>query len=121
MTTRTNQAPTEAEIRAAVAGAVIDCGYDIGDAAFALAAPIRYLTPAEDPEHVLSTHCLWDDLRPSQAERLSELMEEIFTKGDLIIEQEVLPRIRGLVAEAALTFAAEFPDAPRATREAVTA
>ena len=111
---------TEAEIREAADAAVADKLADFGELVFPLSAPIRYLLPEEDPDRSLRRVGLWDDLRPSQAARLAELGEAIYTKSDLM-QQDIIARIREFVVEAALTFAAEYPDAPRAVREPVPA
>ena len=59
----------------------------------------------------------WRDLRPSQERRLDEILEEAETRA--------FDRCRAILSEeataAALAFAAEHPDAPRAAREPVTA
>lgn len=115
-------APTEAEIREAANAPVLTDSDEIGSLVYELLGPIRYLPPEEDsPGRSISAGCLWDDLRPSQAARLQDLLDGIYTKTDTLIQKEVIPRIRELVVEAALTFAAEYPDAPRAVREPVTA
>lgn len=118
MTTATaNRAPTEAEIREAArrhldrvlqSTELIDSPW-----VFDLAEPLRYTPPDEDgwPRN----HSLWDDLRPTQAARLNELIEDIWSKTDVLMV-EAANRVVELVVEAGLTFAAEYPDAPRRGR-----
>lgn len=52
---------------------------------------------------------LWADLRPSEAARLEDLMNEIYKLAD-----DFESRVVEAVVAAGLTFAAEYPDAPRA-------
>ncbi len=108
-------APTAAEIREAVDKLVAhrESYAEPSNLVYDLSAAIRYTPPDEDTPETISAECLWDDLRPSQAARLAELHEEVYTKFDALIEQEVVARLREFVVEAAMTFAAEYPDAPR--------
>jgi hypothetical protein len=59
----------------------------------------------------------WADLRPSEVERLDQLLTDARARAAERAEAVILEE---LVA-AALTFADEHPDAPRAAREAVAA
>lgn len=59
---------------------------------------------------------IWGDLRPTEARRLRELVQSAIAK--IVPECEAI--IINAVTAAAMQFAAEYPDAPRAT-EAVTA
>jgi hypothetical protein len=63
------------------------------------------------PEH--RALALWDDLRPSEAEDRSRLVENVYAQADAI-EAEVVDRIGELFVGAALEFAWMHPDAPRA-------
>lgn len=115
-------APTEAEIRGASSATFPRDSDEVASLVFELAGPLRWVPPTElVTGATVNDDCLWDDLRPSQAARLQELYDDIYPKVDVLIQQEVVPRIRELVVEAALTFAAEYPDAPRAVREPVPA
>jgi hypothetical protein len=97
-------APTEAEIRETITAAMPAAAGTIGDRAYELTFSIRYL---------------WGDLPPSQGARIEALIEEAQAAIEAL-EPEVLGRVREAVAAAAMTFAAEYPDAPRA-RAAVPA
>jgi hypothetical protein len=100
-------APTEEEIRAAIArqwGALPPVGttphVEFEDA-------FTYCTSLADGLYDL------DDLRESEVDRLNELT---FAAVDPIRDDARL-RINEALVSAALTFAAEHPDAPRATRK----
>lgn len=119
-------APTEAEIREVALDAFREVmrehasGWDV-PWVYDLSAPLRYEPPDEDGEPALPWLVgLWTDLRPSQAARLSDLREAIYERADVLMV-EAADRIVDAVVEAALTFAAEYPDAPRAKPEAVPA
>jgi len=101
-------APTEGEIRALVDAPVVDVTDEIGATVY-------------DIVRVLQDEGLWTDLRPSQEKRLEDLIESVYAKTDAFVVDELIPAIRGFAVEAALTFAAEYPDAPRAAKEAVPA
>lgn len=107
-------APTEAEIREAAQDAlraVIEehgGGWDV-PWVYDLCTPIRY---APDDGPMLDTSP-WTDLRPSQAARLDALVDGIYETADKLMA-ETAARVAEAVVEAALTFAAEYPDAPRA-------
>lgn len=113
-------APTEAEIREALTRALdkhlpdIDlCGwvYDIG-------TPLLY-RPSEERDD--SDRCLWDDLRKSEAARLTALREAIYAEADAW-QLEIVGRIVDALVAAGVRFAAEYPNAPRAEhREEVMA
>lgn len=119
MATATAQgAPTEAEIREAVYAVQPNAPEDhVGNLVYELCLPLRYLAPAED--QWLNKACLWDDLRPSEAARLDDLLEDVYEKVDVVIKQDVMNRIREIVVDAMLAFAKEYPEARRRTREAV--
>ena len=108
-------APTEEEIRAAIEVSADKRQADIGQLICAYTAPLEW-EPSElrGPAY---GGCLWDNLRPTEAERLSAHLETVYESLDGPIER----MIREAIVSAALAFAAECPDAPRATREAVTA
>jgi hypothetical protein len=113
-------APTEEEIRSAVKAALDERGdIDIGQWVHDLAAPIGYHARDLDAPRGTGTSwsspCLWDDLRPTEAERLSDLLEAIYHQADAW-EAEVLAKITEAVVAAGVQFAAEYPDAPRARR-----
>lgn len=110
--------PTEAEIRAALASALEDSSIDIGAWVHELLRPLTYAPPEDRGPNYPDG--LWDDLRPSQHAYLEGLREEVYAKVQPM-EEEITTRITELVVRAALDFAAAFPDAPRATREAVPA
>lgn len=111
-------APTEQEIREAVQKQldvlIAEDGTNTPDWIAAVLTPLRYNPPSMD-----YNPSLWADLRPSQEARLEALEEEVFRKADALM-LEVAARLAEAVVEAALTFAAEYPDAPRA-KEAVPA
>jgi hypothetical protein len=110
-------APTEAEIREVVFSLDVS-QLDIGLWVYDLARPVRYLPPEQDfPAHAPG---LWDDLRPSQTARLDALMEEVYDKADAV-QAETVAKIQEYIVGAAMQFAAEYPDAPRAVREPVPA
>jgi len=113
-------APTEAEIRATIEAAWGDSPRDdprdkLAQAVEAFAQPIRWKLngielAADEAEFAQLGDALWKDLRPSESVRLLDLLYEA--------EQRALERaqetIMGEYTAAALAFAAEFPDAPRA-------
>ena len=120
-------APTEAEIREAIAwristawpgdnpaDAIREAIEQMGDFMYGPSAdklsgePARGLLPREWPGD------LWDDLRRPEAARLDELYV-LGTKRALGMCLELV--MDELVA-VALAFAAEYPDAPRAVRSA---
>lgn len=103
-------APTEAEIRAAID----EANPDFGELVYEFTRCVSYADPgtrgfAYEPR-------LYEDLRPSERERLEALLSEVYD-----LEEPVLKMIEDRVVAAVLTFAAEYPDAPRAIREAVAA
>lgn len=111
MTTATVQAPvTEAEIRAHVERALdtIDLGESIHEAVHL----ISWSTPGtRGPSYWANGGPIWDDLRSSEAERLSELIEPIYGLADAMARQ-IVER----VIQAAVQFASEYPDAPLCLR-----
>jgi len=99
----TTPAPlTEAALRATIAAHVKRYGFD-------LASMDEFYHPF-DAIAPLSRTCPWTDLRASEKRRLRKLMET----G----ERTAQARARAIVIEeavaAALAFAAQYPDAPRA-------
>lgn len=101
-------APTEAEIREILAEAEPDIGELISEFTNLLA----YVPPgSRGPAY---TPGLWDDLRPSQENRLLDLLDNVYEE----LKEAIRKMIEDRVVAAALAFAAEFPDAPRAQREA---
>lgn len=103
-------APTEEEVRAAIArewgawppvGPTIDLEFSDGIGRCASLADGLYDM---------------DDLRQSEIDRLNALTFEAIDP----IRQETRRQINEALVAAALAFAAEHPDAPRATREAAT-
>jgi hypothetical protein len=95
-------APTEEEIRAAIAR---EWGRDIG----------RDFHDAFTGCQLLGDSLFdWDDMRPSEQERLNELTHSAVDP----IRADAQRRINEALVSAGLSFAAEYPDAPRATREA---
>jgi hypothetical protein len=107
-------APTEQEIRTAIQAALDDSDIDIGAWVHDLVRPLSYAPPEQRGNNYGG--CLWDDLRPSQAALLEALIEGIYNKVQPL-EDDVTARIRESVVEAALEFAAAYPDAPRANVE----
>jgi hypothetical protein len=104
-------APTEAEIRTAVEGALgRSREIDVGSWVHELVQPIAYYPPEDRINR--PPDCLWDNLRPSEAERLSALVEQIYVAADEW-ETYVVQQITERILAAGLTFASEFPDAPR--------
>lgn len=101
--------PTEVEIRAAIQAALDSSDIDIGTWVHDLGLPL-------DPDGGV----LWADLRGSEAEVLSDLLNAVYVQADAI-EAEAVTRITELLVYAAMEFARRYPDAPRAPREAVTA
>jgi hypothetical protein len=104
MTTATvprGTAPTEAGIRAAIR-AHLDRYGDVMDGSDGMFHPFDAIV---DPASTL-----WADLRPSEDLRLRAIIEEA--------ERRAFDRCRGIIVDeataAALAFAAEFPEAPRA-------
>lgn len=111
MTTATAAPLTEAEIRAAIEDALDHSTIDIGQLIYSFLQPIDYIP---EPERANCRPALWDNLRPSEAARLSELVERVYCD----LEPEIERMIADAVVGAALAFAAEYPDAPRAIVEA---
>ncbi len=117
-------APTEAEIRAAIEADMAAYPNDneesrLREAIDRMADSLNWhrdLDPVEDEVFEYGNN-IWTDLRPSQAQRLAELREAAQERGYQSAREAILDE---LVA-AALAFGAEYPDAPRSTREAVTA
>jgi hypothetical protein len=116
-------APTEAEIREAIersATRYSNAGKDkLTEAVMEYADDIRW--DPGDPDGLTPPACedrgtaLWCDLRPSEADRLKTLLYGAEERAVAACHELI---IREYIA-AALAFAAEYPDAPRAAREAV--
>ena len=97
-------APTEAEIRAIIEE------YSIGDPAelaFDVIQAVHYIPDNE--RRGGSMNRVWTDLRHTEAERLTELLDDVFTLAEKCKQQ-----LEDATVAACLTFAAEYPDAPRA-------
>lgn len=113
MTTATHTAPLTAEdVRTAIEVRTARHPFDawthkLGDAVVQAFDPVGY----HDAEG--STSDIWTDLRNSEGLRLAQLVD--------IAAERTIERVRAIVIEevvaAALAFAAEYPDAPRATGE----
>jgi hypothetical protein len=106
-------APTEDEIREAVRRASDTSRFDVGQLVYDLLRPLHYVRPAERGPAYGDGPKLWDDLRPSQAARLDDLSDAVYTEGNSL-EATLIETLREMVIRAALTFATEYPDAPRA-------
>lgn len=98
-------APTEAEIRALIES---KSKADFGAQIFEITGPVDYFYE-DDPPREGPEDGLWHDLRPSQQRRLRELLNGIYDLAD-----EYERRVVDATVQAVLTFAAEYPDAPRA-------
>lgn len=106
--------PTEAEIRSRFAGAVeLSRAIDIGTWVYDLTAPLRVWERDDAPPAEVRSLGLWDDLRPSEAKLLEELVERIYQRADAL-EKSVVAEIGEYVVEAAMLFAGAYPTAPRA-------
>jgi hypothetical protein len=92
-------APTEEEIRDAIAAHVRTFEVGLDDAFTGCQSSIDTLYNTED-------------FRPTEQDRLDALTYEAIEP----ILQETRERITEVLGRAGLTFAAEYPDAPRATR-----
>jgi hypothetical protein len=102
---------TEAEIRAAIE-ASLNIGAsdaDVGELVYDFLRVIRYEAPKDRGPNYGG--CLWDDLKPSQAAILEARLEQVYLDLDGPIERMIVDA----VTAAALAFAAEYPEAPRAT------
>jgi hypothetical protein len=117
-------APTEAEIRAAILAELAELPGDnevdkLTDTVdrFSYAVDWHRDRDIATDELIEYSADIWTDLRPSQADRLAELVgtarQRAYERAHAVILEEFV--------SAALAFAAEYPDAPRATREAATA
>lgn len=115
-------APTEAEIRQALSAAWEADGdghgvYGALDEATAVAAlPTWWQGSSVDlakPEPATGA-AIWDDLRPSEAKRLHRLLGEASERAEEKCRKLLLEELTA----AAVRFAEEFPDAPRAKKEA---
>ena len=114
-------APTEAEIRALLAHHKVekDILSEISDPLGHAVDVVTDLIYVPD-EQTFGEPFIWQDLRPTERARLEQLVAGVLEE----LEATVMPMIVSLIVErtvqAALTFAAEYPDAPR-VREAVLA
>jgi hypothetical protein len=117
-------APTEAEIHAAIMEGIVAWPQDNADklieAVEAFADPLRWkpgdVDLIEADYHEMGD-TIWRDLRPSECKRLRELLYQAEQRADAAAHDLI---VREYTA-AALAFAAECPDAPRATRGGATA
>jgi hypothetical protein len=109
--------PTEAEIRQALVERVSRSDsphVKLGEAIDTAMDVVGYIElDMADDLSVPALSDLWSDLRPSEARRLAEIVDEAKDRAleaawEIIAEEAV---------QAALTFAAEYPDAPRARVE----
>jgi hypothetical protein len=114
--------PTEAEIRQALAEFVAEPmkhGDDSPraklDEAIDKAMDVVGYVHIDPVDEIAVTTCsdLWSDLRPSEARRLAEIVAEA---KDRALEAAWVVIVKE-VTRAGLTFAAEYPDAPRARVE----
>jgi hypothetical protein len=117
-------APTEEEIRAAIEAEIAEYPSDnglrnLGEAIDRLADPIDWHLSGDEDEsdedgtpHQLGDN-VWRNLRPTEAARLRLLVERAKLSAFAMAREAI---VREIVA-AGLTFAAEYPDAPRARRE----
>lgn len=108
-------APTEAEIREIIEArarkndnALEHLELAIDEAGDALLTPMHEDGRYDFDEAYMSD--LWTDLRPSEADRLAELVEA--AKAEL--RTTIWPQILNVIVEAGVRFAKEHPDAPRA-------
>ena len=115
-------APTEVEIRAAIADRITKYPHDNARVKLEYAVDqifdvVVYVDLDENGRvdlRVPALSDLWADLRPNEIERVRELIAE--AKGRAL--DAAWPVIADQVVAAAVAFAAEYPDAPRAKREA---
>lgn len=113
-------APTEADIRAAVEYRDNHWPNDrpsekLHEAVGMFFDPINYRTVA-DPitDEIYATgEYVWTDLRPSEEARLRELVALHRTRAEHRVSTAIVEEI----VAAGMTFATEYPDAKRATRE----
>jgi hypothetical protein len=105
----TTPRPGEPKLRAELRGIAMDYAQAIGEAAFLTLET----TAAEYGD--LSGAQPWRDLRPSEAFRLQSLIDDAIAAAVEVAQAAILDNLTA----AALTFAAEYPDAPRAVPEAV--
>lgn len=118
-------APTEAEIRELVAERDRRYPFDSIDAKLEEAInrgfdTIGYVSLDEKGQYDFGESFLsdtWADLRPSEEDRLAELIVEAKARA----EQRARDAIVEEVIAAALAFGAEYPDAPRVQPELVAA
>jgi len=106
-------APTEAEIRAILQAVEEEIDENLGEVVNVATSLIDYEVPERRGEAYSGS--VWDDLRESEANRLRLILDEC--AHDLY--KDLTRLIIDRVTAAALTFAAEYPDAPRLTRETV--
>lgn len=110
-------APTEADIRAVIDRHKDDRRPDPWDFASAFTSAVDYIP--EDERGIGENH-VWANLRPSEEARLNELLSEVFNLASREVEA-LEQRLWEATVNAAMTFAAEYPDAPRVERELVSA
>jgi hypothetical protein len=99
----TSQPLTEEEIRGLINENLGP--FDVGEAISRVIALISY--DDDDPVH---EGLLWTNLDPSEQARLEELIDTVYDMSDSLKAKVVDATVR-----AALTFAAEYPNAPRAS------
>jgi hypothetical protein len=107
------RSPTEAEIRAEIGAAMGGEEYrDVIDGIHLVASIVRDpawgILEGEDPR-MPDGPGLWADLRPSEAQRLLDLVND----AERRIGARVVEVIEEELMAACTAFAAEFPDAPR--------
>lgn len=104
-TATVNRPPTEAEIREVIAdNTIFDA--DFGTVIHRYVSAIAF---GPDEYGIDEDSRIWTDLRPSETKRLGDLIDEVYDLADKFQAEVVEATVR-----AALTFAAEYPDATRA-------
>lgn len=101
--TRTDQPPTEEEIRALINDHLGP--FDVGEAISEVIALVSY-----HDEDSAQEGPLWTNLDPSEQTRLEELIDGVYDMAD-----EFEAQVVDATVHAALTFAAEYPNAWRAS------
>lgn len=118
MTPATSTAPTADEILQIIAARTARYPIDSLDAKLDEAIgnafdAIGYVSLDEQGAYDIGAAFLsdtWGDLRPSEAARLGEIISEAQERAEEKARAAIIEEVIG----AALTFAAEYPDAPRA-------
>jgi len=111
----TGQTPiTEAQVRSVIAAHATrypnDCS-DVGilTVAYGLGDAFQYYPPTPDKDSSASGDALWTDLRPSERDRLLEIIADAQVRAS----EKAYAILTDAMVAAALAFAAEFPDVPR--------